>query len=188
MAAAGDRLFVAVLPPPAVVESWESFLEPRRDAEPGFRWTLAGGWHVTCAFMASVPPQLSEPLEEALADVAARTTSFGIAVSGGGAFPDPDHARALWLGVVEGVEPLGRLARRCRNAAAGCGIAVDGARFRPHLTIARSGPTRARRWLTVLDAVPGAAWTVEEFVLLRSRLLPGGAGYETVGRYRLSPG
>ncbi|MGC3993426.1 MAG: RNA 2',3'-cyclic phosphodiesterase [Propionicimonas sp.] len=188
MTATGDRLFVAVLPPPAVVEGWEDFLEPRRDAEPGFRWTVAEGWHVTCAFMAAVPPLLVEPLEDALGEVAGRTRPFGVTVSGGGAFPDPDHAKALWLGVTDGAEPLARLATRCRNAATGCGIAVDGARFRPHLTIARSRPTRARRWLTILDAVPAATWTVEDLVLLRSRLLPGGAGYENLGRYPLTAG
>ncbi len=180
-----ERLFVAVRPPAEVVQAWDAFLDPRRDAEPGFRWTVAEAWHVTCAFMASVPTMLVEPLDEALGAVAERTPSFAVQVAGSGAFPDPDHARALWLGVTEGTEALSRLARRCRQAASGCGIEVEGGRFRPHLTIARTRPVSARRWLTILDAVPPATWTVDRFTLLRSHLLPGGAGYETVGEYPL---
>lgn len=179
-------MFVAVRPPAEVVRAWDAFLDPRRDAEPGFRWTVADGWHVTCAFMASVPPTLVEPLDEALRAVAERTASFPVEVAGGGAFPDPDHARALWLGVTEGADALGRLAQRCRNAASGCGIEVEGGRFRPHLTIARTRPASARRWLTILDAIPPATWAVDRFVLLRSLMRPGGAGYETVGEYLLA--
>lgn len=182
-----DRLFVAVVPPAPIVQAWDAFLEPRRDAEPGFRWTVAEGWHVTCAFMADVPATLVEPLDEALRAVAERTPRFAVEVEGGGAFPDPDHARALWLGITEGVDELTRLARRCRHAASGCGIEVEGGRFRPHLTIARTRPASARRWLTILDAIPPAAWTVDRFTLLRSHLRPGGTGYETVGEYALLP-
>lgn len=180
-----ERLFVAVVPPARVVEAIDDFLEPRRDAEPGFRWTVPEGWHLTCAFLPAVDASRIEPLEEALEEVAARTGPFAVEVAGAGAFPDAGRAKALWLGVPQGAEDLSRLARRCRNAAAACGIEVDGKRFHPHLTLARTEPFAARRWLTVLDAIPAQAWGVEEVSLVRSRLLPGGAGYETLHRFRL---
>lgn len=181
-----ERLFVAVLPPQEVVDAWDRFLEPRRDAEPDFRWTVPQGWHLTCAFLPGVPAPLVDPLGEALGEVAARTAAFELRIEGGGALPDPGHAKVLFLRVAEGTGDLGRLATRCRNAAAGCGIEVEGGRFRPHLTIARTRPFAARRWLTILDAAPSAAWTVDRFALVRSRSLPGGAGYEIVGEYALS--
>jgi 2'-5' RNA ligase len=181
-----ERLFVAVLPPQDVIAAWDAFLEPRRDAEPGFRWTVPQGWHLTCAFLPAVPESLVDTLAEALADVAARTGAFPVRVAGGAALPDPGHAKVLFLRVAEGTDDLGRLATRCRNAAAGCGIEVEGGRFRPHLTIARTRPFSARRWLTILDAVPEGTWTVDRFALVRSRSLPGGAGYEIVGEYALS--
>ena len=180
-----DRLFVAVVPPVPVVEAVDGFLEPRRDAEPGFRWTVPEGWHLTCAFLPDVAPARVDPLQDALEEVAGRTGPFVVRLAGAGAFPDPGHAKALWLGVDDTAGGLARLARRCRNAAAGCGVEVEGGRFRPHLTLARTRPFAARRWLTVLDAIPEQAWGVEQFVLLRSRLLPGGAGYETLGHYPL---
>lgn len=181
-----ERLFVAVVPPPAVRAAWDLFLEPRREAAPELRWTLPESWHLTCAFMAKVPVPIVDDLDEALADVARRTSAFPATVAGAGAFPDPDHARALWLGVSDGADELGRLALRTRNAAAGCGIEVDGGRFRPHLTIARANGVRATRWLTILNALEPQSWTVDRFTLIRSRMLPGGAGYESLGEYELT--
>ena len=181
-----DRLFVAVVPPRSVVDAIDDFLEPRRDAGTGFRWTVPEGWHLTCVFLPAVESARIEPLEEALEEVAGRTGPFAVQLAGAGAFPVADRAKALWLGVTQGAEDLSRLARRCRNAAVSCGIGVDGGRFHSHLTLARTRPFAARRWLTILDAIPEQAWGVEEFALVRSRLLPGGAGYETLRRFPLA--
>jgi 2'-5' RNA ligase len=180
-----ERLFVAVVPPRAVRDAWDAFLEHRRDAAPELRWVLPDAWHLTCAFMARVRPELEDDLAEALQVVGQRTAPFALSVGGAGAFPHPDAAKVLWWGATDGATELGELAVRCRNAAVGCGIEVDGARFRPHLTIARANGLRALRWLEALDTMEPQAWQVTSFRLVRSLLLPGGAGYQTVGEFRL---
>ncbi len=181
-----QRLFVAVVPPASVREAWDAFLEPRRDAGTELRWALPESWHLTCAFMARVVDGAADDLEEALAAVAARTRPFTLTVDGAGAFPDPDAAKVLWLGVTAGAQELEQLAVRCRNAATGCGIETDGGRFRPHVTVARANGQRVLRWLQVLDAIGPQTWEVTHFRLVRSQLLPGGAGYQTVGEYALT--
>lgn len=183
-----QRLFVAVVPPASVRDAWDAFLEPRRDADTELRWALPESWHVTCAFMGRVADADADDLAEALQSVAARTAPFTVAVEGGGAFPHPDKALVLWLGVTAGAQELGDLAVRCRNAATGCGIEVDGGRFRPHVTIARANGQRVLRWLPVLDAIGRQAWPVTGFRLVRSQLHPGGAGYQTVAEYALTGG
>ena len=183
-----QRLFVAVVPPVTVREAWDAFLAPRRDAGAELRWVLPESWHITCAFMGRVADAHADALDEALAAVASRTAPFTVAVEGGGAFPNPDAAKVLWLGVAAGARELGEVAVRCRNAATGCGIEVDGGRFRPHVTIARADGQRVLRWLQVLDAIGRQAWPVTGFRLVRSQLLPGGAGYRTVGEYPLTGG
>lgn len=182
-----QRLFVAVVPPAFVREAWDAFLEPRREAGAELRWVVPESWHVTCAFMARVADRAADDLEEALAAVAARTEPFMITVDGGGAFPTLDAAKVVWLGVTDGAQELGELAVRCRNAAISCGIEVDGGRFRPHVTIARANGQRVMRWLQVLDAIGPLTWPVTRFRLVRSQLLPSGAGYQTVGEYGLTP-
>ncbi len=180
-----ERLFVAVVPPAQVREALDAFLEPRREAGRELRWVLPEAWHLTCAFMARVPPLLIDSLDEALEQVAGRTAPFAIELGGAGAFPDPDHARALWLGVGEGTAELKQLAVRCRNAAGGCGIVTDGGPFRAHLTVARAKGIPATRWLQVLGTFGAQRWVVDRFALIRSKALPGGSGYQLLGAYEL---
>lgn len=180
-----ERLFVAVGPPPAARDALDTFLDPRRPAGPELRWALPESWHLTCAFMGRVRPESEDDLVEALLQVGARTAPFPLTVAGAGAFPHPDAAKVLWLGITQGATELGALAARCRNAAASCGIDVDGAVFRPHLTIARANGVRALRWLEILDTIEPQTWQVRGFRLIRSLRLPGGAGYQTLAEFRL---
>jgi 2'-5' RNA ligase len=179
------RMFVAVVPPARALEDLEEFLEPRRAADPALRWSAPDQWHLTLAFMASVPDRHLDGLLERLEHAAARRTPFRLALAGGGAFPDPARAKVLYAaveapgtgdGTGDGTE-LERLARGARAAAATAGTEVDGTRFHPHVTLARAGrPTQVTRWLRVLDAYRGPAWLVEEVVLVGSHLGEGPRG------------
>lgn len=181
-----QRLFVAVVPPPAVRQELDDYLEPRRAADQRLRWVLAEAWHLTCAFLPKVQPQAVDLLTDGLAGVAERTEPFTIQLGGAGAFPHPDQAKVLWLGLSAGGPALESLAIRCRHAANRSGIAVDRGPFRPHLTIARAAGISATRWLGALAALPEPRWRVEGFSLIRSQSLPGGAGYQRLAEFRLT--
>jgi 2'-5' RNA ligase len=83
----------------------------------------------------------------------------------------------LYAGVLtdaEGSVELDRLATGARAAAAKAGTEVDGGRFHPHVTLARTGrPIEATRWIRVLDAYRGPSWSVEEIALVASYLGEG---------------
>ena len=54
------------------------------------------------------------------------------------------------------------------------GVEVDGQRFRPHVTVARTGrPTELTRWVRLLDAYSGPTWTVDRIALVESHLGEG---------------
>lgn len=185
----GARLFTAVLPPADLIEELDHFLTPRRQAEPRLRWTRPEGWHLTTAFMASVPDDGVDRLMEALADVAARTPAFRLRLGGGGAFPWPRETKVLWLGLAEGASELTSLAERSRNAAVRAGVRVDGARFVPHLTLARANRAiDSTRLVRVLDTFDADGWTADEFVLIQSHLRDRGNRYEVLHRFALSTG
>ena len=192
------RMFVALVPPEDVVEDLEEFLEPRR-ASDDLRWTSPEGWHVTLAFLAEVPDRSLEDLQERLDRAARRRTPFDLRVGGGGAFPDVADAKLLYAGVHgEGADPeaareeLRRLSVGVRAAAGRAGVAPDGARFRPHLTLARTRrPRDVVRWARLLDTWSSRAWTVEEVVLVQSFLGEGPRGrprYETRSTHPLGRG
>jgi RNA 2',3'-cyclic 3'-phosphodiesterase len=84
---------------------------------------------------------------------------------------------------------LDRLATGCRAAANRAGIAVDGQRFRPHVTLARIGqPTEASSWVRLLDGYAGPRWRADRIALVASHLGEGPRGrprYETVQEFEL---
>jgi RNA 2',3'-cyclic 3'-phosphodiesterase len=179
------RMFVAVVPPPEVVEQIGEFLEPRRDADPALRWTEPYQWHLTLAFLPEVGTRALDDLVERLTRAAARRQPFGVTIGGSGAFPTPERARVLWLGAAaDPPESLTRLATGVRAAANKAGAQVTGGRFRPHLTLARvRQPQDATRWLRILGSYDGGRWPAISIDLIQSHLGQGRDGhprYQTV--------
>ena len=184
-------MFVAVVPPDDALDHLDEFLDRRRGAA-DFRWVLREQLHLTLAFLAEVPLRSLEELEERLGRAAKRRTPFRTAITGGGAFPNVGRARALWAGLelddAARVE-LARLATGSRAAASKAGIAVDGARFKPHVTVARlRRPQEATAWVRLLDAYRGPSWYVDTVELVESFLGEGPRNrprYETRGSFPL---
>jgi 2'-5' RNA ligase len=172
-------MFVALVPPDEAVEHLDAFLEVRRSAA-AFRWASVEQLHITLAFLASVEERRLDDLTERLARAATRRTTFETAIAGGGAFPNPARARVLWAGLdldEHGRTELDRLATGCRAAAGRAGIAVDGQRFRPHVTLARIGqPTEASSWVRLLDGYAGPRWPADRIALVESHLGEGTHG------------
>ena len=135
------RLFVALVPPTEAVEHLDEFLEVRRDgrrrsAGPGRPVPRdarlprrRGGAPARRPGRAARPrrrPAYRRSRPRSPAVVRSRTSARA-RCSGPGL--DLDET---------GRTELDRLATGCRAAASRAGIAVDGARFRPHLTVART--------------------------------------------------
>lgn len=187
-------MFAALVPPDDVVEDLAEFLAPRQEAEPGFRWTTPEQWHVTLAFMGTVPDRSLDDLVERLGRAAARRTPLDLTVAGGGAFPNPARAKVLYAGIdAAGRDPdLRHLAVGTRAAATKAGADAEGGRFHPHLTLARlRRPAEATRWIRVLEAYRGPTWTATEVTLVESHLGEGPRRrprYEVVGTFPLGRG
>ena len=185
------RLFVAVVPPPEVVEHLEEFLAPRRE-HGDLRWSPPDQAHVTLAFLPDVADHLLDGLADRLAAAAVRRRPVGAGIRGGGTFPDVARAKVLWAGVDTDAEELSRMSVGARNAAVASGTEVDGARFRPHVTLARRNrPTDLTRWVRLLETYAGPRWTVEELTLVASHLGEGPrnrARHEVLGTFALGGG
>lgn len=186
----GTRMFAAVYPSAEVIEDLAGYVDPRRQADDRLRWTAQAGWHITTLFADSVPDRSIDPLIEGLAALGERTAPFEVRLGGSLAFPNPYEARVLGLDVTAGVEELTHLSRTARAAASHAGIAPDGARFRPHLTLARARrPFEATKWLTILGSFPGWTFPATELVLLESYLGEGPTGgprHVVVERFRFA--
>jgi 2'-5' RNA ligase len=164
------RLFVAVVPPPEVLDVVAALARP---AQEGLRWTTPAQWHVTLRFLGRVDDP--GPVADALRGV--RSTA-GEAVLG------PATARLGRSGVLHlPVAGLEAVAEEVVSRTAGIGRPPEDRPFVGHLTLARAKGRVDWRALTGQPAT--ARWRVDDVVLMESRLHPHGARYTVIERFPL---
>jgi 2'-5' RNA ligase len=185
------RLFVAIAPPPAVLDELEGTVAPLRPAWPALRWTGREAWHVTLAFLGEVGEDTAIALGPRLERAAHRHPGLSLCFGAGGAFPAPRRAQVFWTGIDGDRRALEALARSVAAGArrAGAPPPDEGRRFRPHLTLARCrAPADVGPLVEALAGYAGASWTAGEIHLIRSHL-PTEAGaqprYEVAGTWPL---
>lgn len=172
-----------------MITALDRYLEPRRLVEDDWRWGAPEQFHLTLAFLSVLPEHRLDDLVAAGEAWAGRREPQPTSLAGAGAFPDPARAKVLWIGVPAAVGEVFRSwSRAWRDAASHVGATVDGTRFTPHLTVARSGrPRSAGRITQALDAYISDPFTVTEVELVRSHLGEGprrSARHEVLHRFR----
>jgi 2'-5' RNA ligase len=167
------RLFVAVAPPPAVLDELDALAGPLRARRLDLRWTSIEAWHVTLAFLGQVDESAAARLLPRLERAARRHHAFRLAFCGAGAFPVPARANVLWSGLSGDKRALAHLAESVAAGArrAGAPPPDKGRRFQPHLTLARCRmPADVTELVAALAGYQGQPWTADRIHLVRSRL------------------
>lgn len=162
-----------------------------RRAAADVAWVAVGNLHVTLKFLGRVERFRLGEVGAALAETAAGTAAFELAVQGLGAFPTPTRARVIWAGVGAGAGATSGLAACVEEALAGLGFPRETRPFEPHVTLGRVREPRGNAAL----AAALAAGAVRDFgrvdvqrvCLMRSELSPWGARHSelralTLGR------
>jgi 2'-5' RNA ligase len=167
------RLFVAIAPPPGVLDELDALAAPWRAARHDLRWTSREAWHVTLAFLGEVEESAVARLLPRLERAARRHPEIRLAFSGAGAFPAPHRANVLWSGISGDCGALAGLAATVAAGASRAGATPPdkGRRFQPHLTLARCRlPADVTGIVAALAGYQGQAWTADRIHLVRSRL------------------
>jgi 2'-5' RNA ligase len=157
-----SAIFVAVVPPAAVVEALATAVRPLREAAPELAWVAPERWHVTLCFLGAVQP--SAELRGRLERVAHRHPAQQVQVAGAGRFGD----RVLFAKVAGELKPL---ATGVVRAAQRAGYETEDRPFRAHLTLARGRRARAdlRPLVAQLSELAGGPWLVDRLSLMRSQ-------------------
>ena len=168
-----ERLFFALWPDREVQEALAR--HARRLVRKAGRRIPPERIHMTLVFLGWVDPATRACLERRAGEVS--VPPFELVIDRAGAFP---RARVVWAGPGAAPAPLAALEAALREAAARCGLETDTRPFVPHVTLARkAAPVPA-------GPLPEPVrWPVADFALVRSRLRPGGAGYEVLRRWPL---
>jgi len=183
------RAFVAVVPPPEVLDAVERVVAPVRPvAPPRVNWTHAGQWHLTLQFLGSVPDADADDLVDSLRAVLRRERPVTLALGGAGAFPSTSRASVVWIGLDEGQEELARLAGAVLRATEPFGYTADHPEFTAHLTVARSPRARPlANLVTSLGGGPvGPLWDATEVLLMESDTRWDGAVHREIERFALA--
>jgi RNA 2',3'-cyclic 3'-phosphodiesterase len=150
-------------------------------------WVHPAALHITLRFLGEQPEEGLSVLVEAVQEPFSMVP-FTLRWHGLSAFPSVRRPRAIWMGVGDGAGPLGQLeselARRFGRLLPG-ERPEQAAPFHPHLTLGRVKTDHPRAdWPVILEAaeVGEVRSAVTHVSLYRSRGLPGGVGYEEIGR------
>lgn len=169
------RLFFALWPTPELQESLHDLAMAALPAGDGRR-TPSANIHLTLAFLGSVAPEVQECYERAADGI--RAEHFSLVLDS----LDCLQRRGIaWIGAGRVPKGLLALVQQLNEALQDCGYEPDSRPFRAHLTLAR----RVRHCRRFPRTAP-IEWAVGDFVLVESRLGPGGAEYEIVRRWPLA--
>jgi 2'-5' RNA ligase len=144
------------------------------------RWVAAQNLHLTVWFVGNVDETGLEKCEQALADVAARSTPFGVRLEGTGTFRQRrSRTDVLWIGVqAEPPDSFGALAKA---------LAGD-TRVTPHLTTGRLKFSERSKDLVSAHLAawfPPIEFKVDHLSLYESTLTPDGSVYRLISRQPL---
>lgn len=161
------RLFVAIWPPQDVVAVLTTL---RRKDQRGVRFVRPANWHVTLRFLGEArPEEVIDALDEARLSPARARVGPGVDALGDRALIVPVQGLdELAATIAQYTAQIGKPPRR---------------RFAGHLTIART--KRYAQMPEALGSFVSAEFDVVEVALVRSRLDPEGARYETLRTWPL---
>jgi RNA 2',3'-cyclic 3'-phosphodiesterase len=183
------RSFVALSLTDPVREAVEAEIGRLRSLSRAVAWVPAANLHLTLRFLGDQTAERLQDVARALADTAAASMPFSMALGGLGAFPSLDRPRILWVGVTEGAAEARALQARVEVALETCGFGREARAWHPHLTVGRI--LDERRWRgagsALGDAIASAAGRrlgvvpVRAVSLMRSDLSRAGARYREIG-------
>ena len=180
------RLFIAVFPPPQIQRAVYQATAPLRARAGSVSWVPPDQMHITMRFLGEADDAQCERATQVMRDVAAQHARFGAALGGFGAFPSAKRARVLWLGMMQGAEPMRLLATALEEGLDGLGFEPFEESFEPHLTVGRV--TTPSDWTArLIDATaPEARFQVDRLVLVKSTPRSKGSHYQILAEAPLA--
>jgi 2'-5' RNA ligase len=182
------RLFVAINLPEWVSDRIFAGTDRLR-ALRGIRWGGPAAVHLTLKFLGDVDDDRAREIAAMLGMVAAEHEPFDLRLTSVGGFPSLQRPRVVWLGI-EARQELLELQQGLEDALAALGFERETRRYHPHVTLGR---VRRGRTIDATELLKLArqtdvagSWRVRHVDLMRSRLKPTGAEYETVASERLT--
>ena len=155
------------------------------------RWVNVTNIHLTVVFMGDVQEGQIGPIQEIVKDICKGYGPFSIAIKGIGLFGGRRNPRVLWIGLDGAIDRMACFRDDLQEGLKSFGIKEEKRRFKPHLTLgrfrkgARAG-THLDDLLSRYHDLTSPDCIIEELVLFKSDLKPGGAVYSKLNGWALT--
>lgn len=183
------RLFLAVDLPEDVRGQISELLRRMRSRLPSVRWVRPDQLHITLKFLGDTPDDQVERVRDEVHQKLRLSRSFSLSAQGFSAFPSPEKARILWVGLSGEMDQLRQLATRLDECCATLGYPMERRPFSGHITLGRLKPGANPRpdpaLFHKMDVGRLGEFRVSEVVLYESDLRPTGPVYGALERFRL---
>jgi 2'-5' RNA ligase len=176
------RSFLAFELPPDIKRMVKDISEDIRRTRLDLKWVKVDNIHLTVVFMGNIRSEDVRAIGEEAGDVCVGFEPFEIALKGLGVFPNTQRPRVLWLGLEIETERISSFRDSLQERLLDFGVREEKRAFTPHLTLGRF------RKLEMFDPllgdiisryadIKGPVGRLEELVMFKSELRPGGAEY-----------
>ena len=185
------RSFLAFEMPVKIREIVSRALKEMKKLPLDVRWVRAENIHITVVFMGNISEDDITPIGEAVSKICNRYGPFNVTLTGSGIFGSLRNPRVIWIGLDGDLKRMSYFRNSLQKNLTPFGIKEEKRRFKPHLTLGRfrkgTGPiAHMDKLLSKYQDIDSPACAVEELILFKSELRPGGAVYSRLEAWPLA--
>lgn len=143
------------------------------------KWVAVESIHLTLNFLGDVPLSRLDDIKSAVAQAAAESDTFELALNRLGAFPNLEHPHIVWVGLSGSIEKLSKIQKRLEQLLVMLGSNSENRPFSPHLTLARvrdeasaADKKRLGQALSSITCKTNCLILVRQVSLIKSQLTP----------------
>jgi 2'-5' RNA ligase len=185
------RTFIAIDPGKAIHDRIIALQETLARTGAQVKWVEPENLHLTLLFLGEVDERDVSPVCQAVAEAAAKQTTFAMTVETSGCFPNPRRPRVLWVGVSTGSQEVCALHDAVEDPllTLGCYRRED-RKYTPHITLGRirtdPGTDQLAPALAKHASWKGGDTMVHEVHVMSSELSSEGPVYTVLSRAKLA--
>lgn len=181
-----SRLFIAVAIPENVLDVIINLRDEIYPEHKSVKWEDRNKLHITLKFLGDVEQNKIPGVSAVLKNIAKKNSSFNISFSKFRMFYFKRNPRILWLGVKYS-SALYSIRNELEKQLSDAGFEIERKKFKPHLTLLR---IRGRENFELLnnfleDVFEFEEFKINEILLVKSTLKPGGSVYEIIEKFKL---
>ena len=184
------RSFLAFEMPVKIREIVSRALKEMKKLPLDVRWVRADNIHITVVFMGNISEDDLMPIRGVVAKICKRYGPFKVTLTGSGIFGSLRNPRVIWIGLDGDLKRMSYFRNSLQKNLKPFGIREEKRSFKPHLTLGRfrkgtGSIVDMDKLLSKYQNIAAPTCTVEELILFKSELRPGGAVYSRLTAWPL---